>query len=110
MTVLADVPVQLSIDWDRIEAFCRKWGIAELALFGSVLRDDFGPESDVDVLVRYTPDATPSLFDHAERKEELEEIFGRPVDLVSRKAIKRSENPFRKKAILGSARVVYTAS
>ena len=110
MTVHAEVPVRLPIPWDRLEAFCRKWGIVELALFGSVLRDDFGPESDVDVLVRYAPDATHSLFDFADRQEELAEIFGRPVDLVSRKAIERSENPFRRKAILDSARVVYAAA
>ena len=110
MTVLGDVPVKLPIDWDRIEAFCRKWGIAELALFGSVLRDDFGPESDVDVLVRYTPDAEPSLFNHVEKEEELAEIFGRPVDLLSRKAVERSRNPFRRRSILESARVIYDAA
>ena len=94
MTVHAEVPVRLPIPWDRLEAFCRKWGIVE---------------SDVDVLVRYAPDATHSLFDFADRQEELAEIFGRPVDLVSRKAIERSENPFRRKAILDSARVVYSS-
>jgi predicted nucleotidyltransferase len=110
MTVVADVPAKLPIDGDRIKAFCRKWGIAELALFGSVLRDDFGPDSDVDVLVRYTPDAEPSLFNHVEKEEELAEIFGRPVDLLSRKAIERSRNPFRRRSILESARVIYEAA
>jgi predicted nucleotidyltransferase len=104
-----EVPAQLPIPWERLEEFCRKWGVAELALFGSVLRDDFGPDSDVDVLVRYAPDAKPSLFDHAEKEEELAEIFGRPVDLVSRKAIEESRNPFRKRSILESAQVVYAA-
>jgi predicted nucleotidyltransferase len=110
MAVRTEVPAKVPIPWDRIEAFCRKWGIAEFALFGSVLRDDFGPDSDVDVLVRYSPDTSPSLFDYADKIEELVEIFGRPVDLVSRKAIERSENPFRKKSILSSARVIYATS
>ena len=104
MPVRTEVSAKLPIPWDRLEAFCRKWGIAELALFGSVLRDDFGPDSDVDVLVRYTPDAQPSLFDH------VDEIFGRPVDLLSRKAIERSRNPFRRRSILDSARVIYGSS
>ena len=105
-----DVGTHLPLAWDRIDAFCRKWGIAELALFGSVLRDDFRADSDVDVLVSYAPDAKPSLFDQVDKEEELEAIFGRPVDLVSRRAIEESENPFRRRAILGSARVVYVAS
>ncbi len=110
MPVRTEVPAKLPIPWARIEAFCRKWGIAELALFGSVLRDDFGPDSDVDVLVRYTPDAEPSLFNHVEKEEELAEIFGRRVDMLSRKAIERSENPFRRRSILESARVIYEAA
>lgn len=105
-----EVETKLPLAWDRIDEFCRKWGIAELALFGSVLRDDFRSDSDVDVLVSYAPDARPSLFDHVDKEEELAAIFGRPVDLVSRKAIEGSENPYRKRAILGSARVVYAAS
>ena len=107
MFVQTEVSSKLPIPMDRIQAFCRKWGISEFALFGSVLRDDFGPDSDVDVLVRYRPDADPSLLDHVDKEEELAEIFGRPVDLLSRTAIERSENPFRKRAILGSARVIY---
>lgn len=104
-----EVPAQLPISWDRIEQFCRKWGVAELALFGSVLRDDFGPDSDVDVLVRYAPDAEPSLLDHVDKEEELAAIFGRPVDLVSRRAVEESRNPYRRRSILDSARVVYAA-
>jgi uncharacterized protein len=110
MSVHIDIPAKLHIPLARIAAFCRKWGISELALFGSVLRDDFGPDSDVDVLVRYKPETRPSLLDHIEKEEELAEILGRPVDLLSRKAIERSENPFRKSAILGSARVIYAES
>lgn len=110
MAVRTEVPAQVPIPWDRIEEFCRKWGIAEFALFGSVLREDFGPDSDVDVLVSYAPGEGPSLFDHVEMEEELADIFGRPVDLLSRRGVERSENPYRKRAILESARVVYAPS
>ena len=85
--------------------------MSEFALFGSVLRDDFRPDSDVDVLVSFPSyEATPSWFDHVDMQDELEEIFGRPVDLVSRKGVEESTNRFRKAAILGSAQVVYAAS
>ncbi len=85
----------IEIPQDKIAGFCRKWKITELALFGSVLGEDFGPESDVDVLVRFAPDHCWSLFDHVEMQEELKEIFGRDVDLVNRQAIERSHNPIR---------------
>jgi len=94
---------------DRIDAFCMKWGIRELALFGSAVRDDFGPDSDVDFLVSFSPNVTWGLLDHAVMERELAEIVGRPVDLVSRKAVERSHNWIRRKAILESARVLYAA-
>jgi len=89
--------------------FCQKWRIAELALFGSALRPDFGPASDVDVLVTFAADAHPSLFDLVQMEEELEEIFGRTVDLVSRRGIESSRNYIRREAILRSAQVLYAA-
>jgi predicted nucleotidyltransferase len=102
--------VKLSLPQEQIAEFCRKWHVSEFALFGSVLRDDFRPDSDVDVLVSFPSyEATPSLFDHVEMQDELVEIFGRPVDLVSKKAIEESTNRFRKAAILDSAQVVYAA-
>ena len=110
MTVHTEVPTQVPIPWDRIDEFCRKWAIVEFALFGSVLRDDFGPESDVDVLVDFVPGAGPSLFDHVYMEEELAEIFGRPVDLMTRAAVTEGRNPFRKRSILESARVIYAAA
>jgi predicted nucleotidyltransferase len=91
---------------DQIAAFCRKWRVAELSLFGSVLRDDFGPESDIDVLVSFEPDAPWSLFEWVEMIDELKSIFGRDVDLVEREAIR---NPFRRREILGTREVVYGA-
>jgi predicted nucleotidyltransferase len=99
----------ISLDQEKIESFCRKWKVRELALFGSALRDDFKPESDVDLLVTFEPDADWSLLDHIRMEEELSEIIGRKVDLVSRRAIERSANRIRRQSILSSARVVYAA-
>jgi hypothetical protein len=99
----------IPIERARLEAFCQKWKITELALFGSVLRDDFRLDSDVDVLVSFAPDADWSLLDHSAMEEELAGILGRKVDLVSRRAIERSANRIRRQAILGSAEVVYAA-
>ena len=110
MTVHTEVPTQVPMPWDRIDAFCRKWEIVEFALFGSVLRDDFGPESDVDVLVSFAPGAGRTLFDLVDMEDELVEIFGRPVDLSTRAGVEESENPFRRRAILDSARVIYAAA
>lgn len=95
---------------DKIIDFCGRWKIIEFSLFGSVLRDDFRPDSDVDVLVTFAPDAGWTLLDHVEMQEELKGILGRNVDLVSRRGIERSRNKFRRKAILESAEVFYAAA
>ena len=94
---------------DEIAAFCKKWKITEFALFGSVLRDDFRPDSDIDVLVTFQPDHGWSLFDHVDMQDELAVIVARPVDIVSRHAIETSDNPYRKRLILDAARTVYAA-
>ncbi len=99
----------MSLDSQRIAEFCRRWKIVELSLFGSVLREDFRPDSDVDVLVTFAPDARWSLFDAATMEEELEHVFGRPVDLVTRRAVETSHNWIRKRAILEAAEPVYVA-
>lgn len=96
----------LSIDRDKIADFCRRWKIREFALFGSVLRDDFRPDSDVDVLVSFAPDAQWSLFDVVDMQEELALMFGRKVDLVEKRALR---NPFRRSDILTTKEVVYAA-
>ena len=90
----------------KITDFCRRWKVVELALFGSVLREDFRPDSDIDVLVTFTPDAPWSLFDLAEMQEELKEIFGRDTDLVEKEGLR---NPFRRHEILNHMEVVYAA-
>jgi len=97
---------RIPIDHQRIAEFCRKWRITEFALFGSVLRDDFGPDSDVDVLVTFAADAPWSLLDIVSMIDELRTVFGRHVDLVEKGAIR---NPFRRHSILTTKEVVYAA-
>jgi len=94
----------------EIAGFCRRWQVSELAVFGSVLSEDFGEGSDVDVLVTFAPEAQVSLFDLVHMKEELEGMLGRGVDLVERAAIEQSENYLRRKSILSTAEPVYVAS
>ena len=101
--------MKIEIPKEKIADFSRKWKIEELSLFGSVLRDDFRPDSDVDLLVTFSPDAEWSLLDHMAMEEELSAIFGRKVDLVSRRAIERSDNYIRRKAILETAQPYYVA-
>jgi predicted nucleotidyltransferase len=98
--------LQIPIDRAKIEAFCRKWKIREFAFFGSVLRDDFRPDSDVDVLVTFSKDANWSSYEWIDMIDELERLFGRKVDLVSTGGLK---NPFRRHAILNSRQVLYAA-
>ncbi len=96
----------IAIDKQKIEAFCRRWKIKELALFGSVLREDFRPDSDVDVLVAFEPGAGITFDNRVEMLDELAEIFGREVDLVEKDLIR---NPFRRHEILKTKEVVYAA-
>jgi hypothetical protein len=100
------VSPQLPIPEKKIRAFCRRWKVSEFALFGSVLREDFRTDSDVDVLVRFTETARWSLWDLADMQQELESIFGRSVDLVENGALR---NPFRRQAILSTKEVLYAA-
>jgi len=100
---------RIPIEQHKIAEFCRRWKIIEFAFFGSVLRADFGPESDVDVLVTFAPDARWTLFDHVDMEDELRAILGRDVDLVTRRSVERSPNYIRRKAILESAEVVYAS-
>jgi predicted nucleotidyltransferase len=91
----------------RVEEFCQRWKIVELSLFGSALREDFRPDSDIDLLVRFAPEADWSLFDHARMERELMGLLGREVDLVSRAALEASLNWIRRQEILGTARALY---
>lgn len=98
---------QIEVDRDRIRQFCRRWNVTEFSLFGSVLGEDFGPDSDVDVLVTFGAEARWSLLDMVEMREELKDIFGRSVDLLTRRAVERSHNWIRRNAILESAQCIY---
>jgi predicted nucleotidyltransferase len=95
---------------ERLAEFCAKWKIAELRVFGSGIREDFRPDSDLDLLVRFQSDADWSLVDHVAMEEELSELAGRKVDLVSQRAIERSANWIRRRAILESAEPLFVAN
>jgi hypothetical protein len=97
---------QIHIPLQQIEDFCRRWKIAEFSFFGSILREDFSPKSDVDVLISFEPDIPWSLFDWVDMIEELREILGREVDLVEKSGLR---NPFRRREILNSRQVIYAA-
>ena len=92
---------------ERIAELCDRWQITEFALFGSVLRDDFRPDSDIDVLVSFAPTAQRGLTETLQIRDELEALFGRPVDLLVKAAIERSDNWLRRQNILNSAQVIY---
>lgn len=97
----------IELPMEQIKAFCDRWQITEFALFGSVLRDDFRPDSDIDVLVTFAPEAKRGLSETLQMKDELQTIFGRNVDFIVKAAIERSENWLRRKNILESAQVIY---
>jgi len=93
----------------EIADFCRRWQINEFALFGSVLRDDFGPDSDLDILVTFAPEADWSLFDHVQMEEELSHLLNREIDLLSRRAVEDGHNHLRRQEILNTAKLVYVS-
>lgn len=101
--------IRIDIPEERIAEFCEKWEIQKFALFGSVLSDEFKPNSDLDVLVTFHEKAKPTLFDVVRMENELIELFGREVDLVSRRGLEFSRNYLRRNAILSSAETVYAA-
>jgi hypothetical protein len=105
-----EIASRIRLDERQIAEYCWRWLIARLELFGSVLRDDFRPESDVDVLVTFQPDANWGLFDHVAMEEELGQFVGRRVDLLTRRSVERSANAIRPTSILESAVPIFTAS
>lgn len=94
---------------NQLVDFCRRWRIGEFALFGSVIRDDFASDSDLDILVQFKPDANWGLLEHSQMEQELENLFGRKIDLFSKRAVERSHNWIRRQEILNTAKVVYAA-
>jgi len=104
---MATVNPHLDVTSEQIADFCRRWQITELALFGSVVRDDFRPDSsDVDVLVQFAPEARGSFSNWFDMQGELADLFGRPVDLVTKGTI---VNPFRRHSIAKDLTVIYAA-
>ena len=96
----------LDINKDKIIDFCHRWKITELSLFGSILREDFRPDSDVDILVSFADNANWSLSDLVDMIEELKTVFGREVDLIEKRALR---NPFRRHSILSNREIIYAA-
>jgi predicted nucleotidyltransferase len=99
-------PPKLQLPMEQIEAFCRKYAVDEFSLFGSILRDDFGPDSDVDVMLRFQPGYGFTFENTPDIQDDLQAIFGRSVDVIEKGRIR---NPFRRAAIMNSYRVVYAA-
>lgn len=98
----------INLPTDALKAFCQKWQIAEFALFGSVLRDDFRPDSDIDVLVSFSPQAPWTLLDLVTMQDELQTLLNREVDLIEKRVIENSENWIRRNEILKTAQVLYS--
>jgi uncharacterized protein len=95
---------RVELDREAVADFCRRWRVRELSLFGSALRDDFGPESDLDFLVSFEPGAALDIHRYLAMKDELEVTYRRPVDLVEKEALR---NPWRRHEILRTREVIY---
>lgn len=94
---------RLNIPMDELDALCRRYHVRELALFGSVLRDDFREDSDIDVLVEFEEGAPIGLLDYVGLQDDLTELFGRKVDLVSKRGLKR----LIRDHVIDSSRILY---
>ncbi|MEA5617957.1 nucleotidyltransferase domain-containing protein [Cronbergia sp. UHCC 0137] len=101
------IKLAIALPIDAIQSFCQRWQIAELSVFGSILRDDFNADSDVDFLYALKPNTRWRLLDLMDAEEELEKMLGRKVDLVKKSNIEQSHNWLRKQNILSSAKVIY---
>jgi predicted nucleotidyltransferase len=98
---------RIGLSIEEIAEFCEKWNIESMDLFGSVLREDFGPDSDIDFLITYTPGAPRGLLKRVRMKYELEDLTNRSVDVIVRKSIEDSENWIRQREILTTAQNIY---
>src|SRR5688572_20413083 len=103
---MSQAPILAELPLTQIASFCQKYGVEEFSLFGSVLRDDFGPESDIDVMLAFAPGRGFTFENTPDIQDELQTIFGRPVDVIEKGRIR---NPFRRHRIMNSYRVVYAA-
>jgi predicted nucleotidyltransferase len=98
---------RFGVSQKAIIEFCQRWQIIEFAVFGSVLRSDFRPDSDIDILVTFAPEAKRGLTETLEMQNELKAMFAREVDFIIKKALEKSENWLRRQAILDSAQIIY---
>lgn len=98
---------RFGVSYERLAEFCRRHSIARLDAFGSVLRDEFGPESDLDVVATFAPGATPTLFEHMQIERALAELVGRHVDLITMGAIEASSNELLRDEVLSTKEAVY---
>lgn len=101
-----DMNPELQLNRPAIAEFCGKWRIRELSLFGSALRDDFRPESDLDFLLSFEPGAGWDLWDLVGLREELVQIVGREADIVIKEALR---NPYRREEILNHREIIHAA-
>jgi len=102
-------PMNLGIPEEKIANFCERWKIKRLAIFGSAAKGELRPASDIDLLVTFSQDADWTMFDHFTMEEELSNLFGRDVDLISLRAVEENPNPISRREILNSARQIYAA-
>ncbi len=103
------MPIKPNISKAQIADFCRRWRISEFALFGSALREDFRPDSDLDILVTFAPEADWSLLDQVQMEQELAQLFQRKIDLYTKQAVEQNHNWLRRREILNTAQVIYAA-
>ena len=101
--------MQIQYDDLAVEEICQRYKIRELSFFGSVIRDDFTDQSDIDILVQFNPGEAPTISGFEDLRMELQHLLGRKVDLVTKRSIEKSKNPFRRNEILGHFNVIYTA-
>jgi hypothetical protein len=100
----------LPIPKREIAAFCKRWKVVELSLFGSAVRSDFSPDSDIDTLISFSSQSEWSLFDHIQMKQELKELFGHDVDLITQRVLEQSHNELLRAEILKGIQVVYATT
>jgi len=110
MPVIETLNRNIQLPIAQIEDFCQRWHITEFALFGSVLREDFRPDSDIDILVSFSPSFRRGLEETLQMRQELQTLFNRKVDLIEKTSIERSQNWLRRRNILESARTIYRVS
>lgn len=106
---IENLSTRLSFSEEALVAWCHRWNVIEMAFFGSVLRADFSPQSDVDVMITFAQGAEWELFQFNAMAEELEVLLGHPVDLLTRRGVESSRNGLRKHEILQNAQVFYAA-